>query len=56
METTTIIQGDPIWIEDYSQLIRRDKLLDVIPAIGMPFSERINAIVRASIYLGIIFI
>jgi hypothetical protein len=55
METTTIIQGDPIWIEDYSQLIRRDKLLDVIPAIGMPFSERINAIVRASFYLGIIF-
>jgi hypothetical protein len=49
-----IKQGDPIWIDDYNQIIRRDRVLDFIPNVDMPFSERINAIVRASIYIGII--
>jgi hypothetical protein len=47
-------KGDVIWVEDYSQLLRRDKLLDFVPQIDMPFSERINAIVRLSFYIGII--
>jgi hypothetical protein len=47
-------KGDVIWVEDYSQLLRRDKLLDFVPQIDMPFSERINTIVRLSFYIGII--
>jgi hypothetical protein len=51
---TNTKQGDPIWVEDYNQIIRRDRVFDFIPNVDMPFSERINAIVRASIYIGII--
>jgi hypothetical protein len=47
-------QGDIIWVQDYSQLLRRDKLLEFIPQFDMSFSERINAIVRLSFYVGII--
>ena len=49
------IKGDPIWIDDFNQIIRRDRLFDFIPKVDMPYSERINAIVRLSIYVGVIF-
>jgi hypothetical protein len=48
------LKGDPIWFNDYNQIIRRDKLLEILPTVNMPFSERINSIVRASIYIGVI--
>jgi hypothetical protein len=47
-------KGDPIWIDDYTQLLRVDRLVDFIPKVDMPYSERINAIVRLSFYIGII--
>ncbi len=47
-------KGDPIWIDDYTQLFRVDRLVDFIPKVDMPYSERINAIVRLSFYIGII--
>ncbi len=49
------IKGDPIWIDDFNQIIRRDRLFEFIPKVDMPYSERINAIVRLSIYVGVIF-
>ncbi len=49
------IKGDPIWIDDFNQIIRRDRLFEFIPKVDMPYSERINAIVRLSIYIGVIF-
>lgn len=48
------IKGDQIWIDNYTELIRSDRLIYFIPTLDMSFSERINAIVRGSIYLGII--
>jgi tetratricopeptide (TPR) repeat protein len=47
-------KGDPIWINDFNQLIRQDRLMDFIPKPNMAFSEKVNSIVRLSIYAGII--
>ena len=47
-------KGDAIWIDDFNQLIRQDRLMDFIPTVSMSYSERINAIVRLSVYVGII--
>ncbi len=47
-------KGDPIWINDFNQLIRQDRLMDFIPKPDMAFSEKVNSIVRLSIYAGII--
>ena len=47
-------KGDAIWIDDFNQLIRQDRLMDFIPKVSMSYSERINAIVRLSVYVGII--
>ncbi len=54
MEIQNNKKGDPIWINDITQLIRQDRLMDIIPKVDMSYSERINAIVRLSIYVGII--
>jgi len=45
-------RGDPIWIKDPKELIRQDRLLEFVPKLNMSYSERINAIVRFSIYAG----
>jgi hypothetical protein len=50
----TGVKGDPIWIDDYTQLFRVDRLVDFIPKVDMPYSERINAIVRLAFYIGVI--
>lgn len=47
-------KGDPIWINDFNQIIRQDRLMDFIPKPDMSFSEKVNSIVRLSIYAGII--
>ena len=47
-------KGDPIWINDFNQIIRQDRLMDFIPKPEMSFSEKVNSIVRLSIYSGII--
>jgi hypothetical protein len=47
--------NDLIWVEDYTQLLRRDRLGNFLPQLNMSFGERINAIVRLSFYAGIVF-
>jgi hypothetical protein len=54
MEKKIENKGDPIWINDFSQIIRTDRLMDFIPKPTMPYSEKVNAVVRLSIYAGLI--
>jgi hypothetical protein len=47
-------KGDPIWINDFNVIIRKDRLMDFLPKPDMSFNEKINSLVRLSIYAGII--
>ena len=46
--------NDKIWIEDFDVLIRNDKLFVFFPNDTMSEIEKVNALSRFSIYLGII--
>ena len=47
---------DPFWKEEISVLYNKERLTEFIPTLDMSVSERLNAIVRFSIYLSIILI
>ena len=46
--------SDPFWYNDYNILFKQDKLTEFFPDYRMTLIEKLNAIVRLSIYLGII--
>ena len=43
-----------IWIKDLSVLINKDKILEFVPTEKMTYEEKINSIVRFSLYLSIL--
>ena len=43
-----------LWVNDIKILIEQNQLLEFIPTKKMDFNQKINAIVRFSIYLSII--
>ena len=45
---------DKFWINDYSILFRKDKLTEFFPAESMTKEQKLNAITRFSIYLGVL--
>lgn len=47
-------KDDPFWKDDFSILYDKQRLTEFIPTLDMSVSERLNAIVRFSIYLSII--
>jgi hypothetical protein len=47
------IYGDDIWINDYKILFTKDNLSKFVPTVNMTNIEKLNAIMRLSIYLGI---
>lgn len=51
---SNIISGDPLWIIDPSILYSTGKLMDFIPLESQTFSEKINAIIRMSIYTALL--
>ena len=47
-------EGDPFWSESPTILLEKDRLLEFFPVVAMSFKEKLNAITRLSIYLGIL--
>jgi hypothetical protein len=47
-------QGDKIYIKDFTILFETDRLLDFIPTDKMSYNEKVNAIMRFSIYITFI--
>lgn len=45
---------ESIWIKSPLILVDQDRVLNFIPTLSMSYAERINAIVRFSMYLGVV--
>ena len=52
--TTNVIKSDPFWVVDPSILYSSDRLMDFIPTDTQTTVEKLNAIVRMSVYVTII--
>jgi hypothetical protein len=44
------------WFQDLGLLIQEDKLAEFLPKSGMNYPDKINALVRLSIYVGILLV
>ena len=44
---------DQIWIQNIDVIFQKDRLLEIIPTNDMTYSEKLNALMRISIYIGI---
>lgn len=53
-ETTTQFKNDSFWTHNTSLLVQKDRLVEFIPTIDMTKDERLNALARLSIYIGIV--
>lgn len=45
--------SDPFWMNDFAILFRQDRLHHFFPTYEMTFIEKLNAITRLAIYLGV---
>lgn len=45
---------DQFWGNSYGSLYRPDRLIEFFPTANMSFEERLNAITRLSVYLGLV--
>jgi hypothetical protein len=45
---------DPFWYDDITILLNRTRLLDFVPTSSMSATEKLNAITRAAVYVGIL--
>lgn len=50
------MSSDPFWFNDYSIIINKDRLTEFFPNQYMSHSEKLNAILRFSIYSSVILI
>jgi hypothetical protein len=48
-----IYETDKFWYNQPSILLRGDRLLEFIPSAEMTFTEKLNAIVRFALYIGV---
>lgn len=46
--------SDPIWLNDFNILFKRDRMMEFFPSKSQTHEERINAIVRLSLYISIL--
>lgn len=53
-ETTVKYVNDSFWTEDPSILIRKDRLIEFVPTYDMSRDERLNALARLSVYIGVL--
>jgi len=53
-ETTVQFQDDPFWTKDTSVLIKKDRLIEFVPTKDMTKDERLNALARLTVYIGIV--
>jgi hypothetical protein len=52
--TATINKEDKFWYEDYTVLYQKDKFADFVPMSRHTYEQKLNAIARFGIYIGII--
>ena len=45
---------EPIWTDDISILLQTDKLIEFVPTDNMTFNQKLNSVVRFSLYLTVI--
>lgn len=45
---------DPFWKDDITVLYRYDRIVEFVPTVDMALNERLNALTRFSIYLGVL--
>mgnify|MGYP001197949185 CR=1 FL=1 len=48
------LTNDPFWFEDFSILFRTNRLTDFFPSNSMTMIEKLNAMARFCIYLGVL--
>lgn len=48
------VLSDPFWLQDYTILFRKDRMHHFFPTYEMTFVEKLNAITRLAIYLGVV--
>lgn len=53
-ETSVQFKDDNFWTTDTGVLVRKDRLIEFVPTIDMTKDERLNAIARLAIYIGIV--
>jgi len=53
-ETTIEFKDDQFWTNDTGILIKKDRLIEFVPTKDMTKDERLNAIARMSVYIGIV--
>lgn len=53
-ETSVKFADDPFWTEDVNVLIKKDRLIEFVPTKDMSKDERLNALARLSVYIGIV--
>jgi len=46
--------SDPIWINDITILVKTDRLIEFIPNVEMDNQRKTNALIRLSLYVGIL--
>ena len=52
----TSTNSNKIWIDDFNVLFEKDKLLTFLPIEGLSKEEKINSIVRFSLYLSVLLV
>ena len=53
-ETTVQFQDDFFWTNDVSVLIQKNRLIEFVPTKDMSKDERLNALARLTVYIGIV--
>lgn len=53
-ETSVKFEDDMFWTNDPSVLIKKDRLIEFVPTKDMSKDERLNALGRMSVYIGIV--
>lgn len=51
-----IYKDDPFWSQNPEVLFRRDRLIEFVPTLDMTTNERLNAISRMFIYIGLLLL
>lgn len=53
-ETEITYQDDKFWTQDPNILVKKDRLIEFVPTYDMTKDERLNALSRLSVYIGLV--
>ena len=52
--TDQIIKSDPFWLNDFTILIEKNRLIEFFPTEDMSINEKLNAITRLMFYISLV--